>query len=421
MQILENKAGLFSIILLSVGNVTGMVISAIALILYSRYLGPTEFGIFSVAFAFMQIIIRLADFGTNMAGEREIARAYDNLDRRSGLIQTTLWLKTISYTAIFLILWLLSPWITYSLLHIENLGLIRAAIVLASGTVIFEYATLVFQATHRFDLVARMIIAQGLGKLLFSLILIWQGALSSLLGLAIYGIMPGIGAIIGFVKNPLPSLSLPADWKKHVAKILSVAKWTSVAAIALTVADNLDILMVQSLMSSYDAGIWSGAVRIATFANLIGWSVGSVLNIRVARYSDKKHLTAYLHKAWKMSLAVCILVLLTIPLAKFGIIYSIGSSYLSATIPLQILLVSIAISAATVPYMALFYVFDSPQYYALSGLIQIVLLIAGDFYLIPLLGLSGSAWVRVGVRLVLLAFTLYYAYRSYRQHFRLLS
>ena len=321
MQILEQKAGLFSIILLSVGNVTGMVISAIALILYSRYLGPTDFGIFSVAFAFMQIIIRLADFGTNMASEREVARAYDNLTLRSGLIQTTLWLKAASYVAIVLILWLLSPWITYSLLHIESLGLIRAAIILASGTVMFEYATLVFQATHRFDLVARITIAQGLGKLLFSLILMWQGALSSLLGLTIYGLMPGIGAIIGFVKNPLASFALPKDWRKHLTKILSVAKWTSVAAIALTVADNLDILMVQSLMSSYDTGIWSGAVRIATFANLIGWSVGSVLNIRVARYSDKKHLTAYLHKAWKMSLAVCVLVLLTIPLAKFGIIY----------------------------------------------------------------------------------------------------
>ena len=112
------------------------------------------------------------------------------------------------------------------------------------------------------------------------------------------------------------------------------------------------------------------------------------------------------------------LLLLSIPLAKFAILYSIGSSYLVAVESLQILLLSIAISAATVPYIALFYVFDSPQYYALSGLIQTTLLIAGDFYFIPLYGLNGSAWVRVGVRLVLLAFTLYYARRAYLKHFK---
>lgn len=418
MPNLESKAGIFSILLLSAGNVTGMIISALALIIYSRYLGPTEFGVFSVAFAFMQIVIRLADFGTNMAAEREIARAYDNVTSRTSLIQTTLYLKAATYGLVFLVLYFLSPWITFTLLKIEDLSLIRAAILLAGGTVVFEYATLVFQASHHFDLVARMTIAQGVGKLIFSGILMWQGMLTSLLGLMIYGIMPAIGAFIAFAKSPLHSLSLPQDWKKQLSQILAIAKWTCISAFALTVADNLDILMVQAMMSSYEAGIWSGAVRIGTFANLIGWSVGSVLNIRVARYRDKKHLSSYLHKAWKMALAVFGVVLLSLPLASLAIKYSIGSSYLVATIPLQILLISIAISAATVPYIALFYVFDSPQYYAISGLLQIALLVIGDYYLIPLFGLSGSAWVRVGVRLVILIFTLFYAHLSYRKHFK---
>ena len=46
------------------------------------------------------------------------------------------------------------------------------------------------------------------------------------------------------------------------------------------------------------------------------------------------------------------------------------------------------VSAATVPYIALLYVFDSPQYYR-RGLIQIVLLIAD--YTSFLFGLGGSA------------------------------
>lgn len=417
MSHLGNKTGLSSVLFLSAGNITGMLISALALILYSRYLGPTEFGVFSVAFAFMQIVIRLADFGTNVAAERSIARAYDDNLRATGLISTTLWLKAISYLAILAVLWLLSPWITHSLLHIESLGLIRSAIILSVGTIIFEYSTLVFQATHRFDLVARITIAQGIGKLVFSLILMWQGALTGVLGLTIYGLMPGLAALLGFIQNPLASLALPVNWRIHLKEILSVIKWTAISALALTVTDHLDILMVQSLMSSYDAGIWSGAVRIATFANLIGWSIGSVLNIRVARYKENHHLAKYLQKAWKIALTIFVIVLLTIPLAKLAIIYTIGSSYLVSLGSLQILLLSIAVAGATVPYIALFYVYDYPQYYALSGLIQIFLLIAGDFYAIPLFGLDGSAWVRVATRIILLIFTLYYARKSYLNHF----
>lgn len=410
-------SSLVSILTVSAGNFIGMIASAIALIIYSRYMGPAEFGLFSVAFAFMQIVVRIADFGTNMAAERTIARAYDHLSRRDGLIQTTLWLKTISYLVIFILMWYLAPWITLDLLHLNNIGLIRSAILLSSGTIVFEYAILVFQATHRFDLVAIVTIAQGFGKLLFSLLLIWQGLLSSFVGLLVYGILPGIGALLGFVKKPLPSFRLPPRWRVHLKHIFSVAKWTAVASFAITVADNLDILMVQSFMSSYDVGLWGGAVRLATFANLVGWSIGSVLNVRVARYNHIDHLREYLRKAWKLSLVVFLSILISIPLAEFAIHYSIGPSYLDATIPLQILLISIAISGATVPYIALFYVFNSPEYYALSGLLQTALLFLGDLYFIPLFGLVGSAWVRVAVRLALFIFTLYYAKRSYFNHF----
>lgn len=418
MPTIEQKGGLFQVLLLSSGNVLGMVISALALILYSRYMGPTEFGIFSVAFAFMQIVIRVADFGTNMAAERAIARLYDqSAERSDALMRTTLWLKAASFVVVASATWLLTPWIAHSLLHLDNIPLIRSAIVLALGTIIFEYATLVFQSTHRFALVARIMIAQGLGKLLFSLLLMWQGALTSTLGLVIYGLMPGIGALLGFSRATLSSLTLPKRWRQDLTGILKVAKWTSVAALALTIADNLDILMVQSLMSSYDTGIWSGAVRIAAFANLIGWSLGSVLNVRVARYHKATHLNEYLSKAWKLSLLVFGVLLLAIPLSSLAVELTIGASYGVATAPLQILLVSIALAAATVPFSALFYVFDNPQYYAASGLIQTVLLVAGDYYLIPLYGLDGSAWVRVGVRLILLIFTLLYARRAYLTHF----
>ena len=410
-------SGLLSIAILGSGNVIGTVISAVALILFSRFMGPTEFGLFSAAFAAMQIVVRLSDLGTNMAAERAIARVAGKDDKLSDrLMRVALWFKLASFTLSVAIAWLLSPWISSTLLHIDNVGLIRTAFVLALGTIFVEYSTIVFQSTNRFAMVARITIAQAVGKLIFGLIFIWQGMLHATEGLLIYGLLPGIGAILGWTKNPLSSFSLPSTWRKDLGIILKVAKWTAIAAIAATLADNIDTLLVQSFMSSYDTGIWSGAVRIATFASVLGWSVGAVLNIRVAKYHDKEHLNAYLNKAWKVALAIFVVLALSIPFSALAINLTIGSAYLSGTLPLQILIIAAGLSGAAAPFVALFYLFDRPEYYAYTGIIQTAILIIGDLVFIPQYGLIGAAWVRVLVRVVILVFTLLYARSAYDKH-----
>jgi O-antigen/teichoic acid export membrane protein len=170
--------GLLSILVLGSGNVIGTIISAIALILFSRFMGPTEFGLFSAAFAAMQIVIRLSDLGTNMAAERAIARVHGSDDKLADrLMRTALYFKLTSFFICILVAWIIAPWVGHTLLHIEDIGLIRLAIVLALGTIFFEYSTIVFQSTHQFARVARITIAQAMGKLLFGIIFIWQGIL----------------------------------------------------------------------------------------------------------------------------------------------------------------------------------------------------------------------------------------------------
>jgi O-antigen/teichoic acid export membrane protein len=409
--------GLLSIIILGSGNVIGTIISAVALILFSRFMGPTEFGLFSAAFAAMQIVVRLSDLGTNMAAERAIARVAgkdDNLTDR--LMRVTLWFKLTSFIVSIILAWLLAPWIAHTLLHIDDLNLIRWAFLLALGTIFFEYSTIVFQSTGRFAMVARITIAQAIGKLGFGIILIWQGMLHATEGLLVYGILPGIGALLGWKRNTLTSLSLPKTWKKDLHSILKVAKWTAIAAIAATLADNSDTLLVQSFMSSYDTGIWSGAVRIATFASVLGWSVGAVLNVRVAKYHQEEHLREYLKKAWKIALAIFLILAASTPLAGLAIHLTIGPEYLSGTLALQILIIAAGLSGAAAPFVALFYLFDRPQYYAYAGIIQTVMLLLGDLIFIPASGLIGAAWVRVVVRLVILIFTLIYARSAYVKH-----
>ncbi|MFZ2199587.1 MAG: oligosaccharide flippase family protein [Microgenomates group bacterium] len=413
-------SGLLSVIVLGSGNVMGMLISAVALILFSRYMGPSEFGLFSAAYAAMQIIVRLADFGTNMAAERAIARVHgQDSDFADSLMRVAFWFKLASFGFVATLAWFTAPWISSTLLHLNNPSIIHFAVVLSLGTIFFEYSTLVFQSTHRFGQAARIVIAQAIGKFIFGLIFMYLGILHAKEALVIFGLMPGVGALLGWDKNTVTTFKLPKTWKSDLYHILNVAKWTLIAGLAASLAENIDTLMVQSFMTSFDTGIWAGVGRIATFASVLGLSVGAVLNVRVAKYARHSDLLSYLQKTWKIALAIFVGLLLAIPLAGLAIQLTIGPAYLPGVVPLQILIVATAIAGAAIPFVALFYLFDRPEYYAYAGLIQITTLVIGDLLLIPRYGLMGASVVRVIMRFAVLAFTLLYVRESKNHYFKL--
>lgn len=407
-------SGLFNIFVVGFGSISGTIISAIALILFSRFMGPAEFGVFSAAFAAMQIIVRLADLGVNTAAERTISRSFHTSPQRADrLMRIALYIKLVLFVVITVAAWIAAPYISVTLLHFSDPTLLRMVVLVSAGTIFYEYTNLIFQATQRFGKVAQVTIAQATGKLVFGIILISQGLLTATTGVILYGLMPLFGALVVWKPFPLKSLRLPANPKSDLLAILNVAKWTGIATLAATLADNIDTLMVQSFLDSFQTGLWSAAARIAAFVSIVGWSIGTVLSNRVTKYKQLNHLNNYLSKAWKIALLSFFGLSLSLLLAGPAIYFTVGSSYLSSTTILQLLIISSALSAATAPFAALFYLFDRPQYYAMVGILQTIVLLVGDYFAIPIFGLAGAAVVRIITKLAVLLFTLIYARQSY--------
>ncbi len=408
------------ILVLGGGNLVGTLISAVALIIFSRLLGPSEFGLFSAAFALMQIIVRLIDSGTTVAVERTLARAYAQKPNATHSIMiTSAYIKFALYLFWLILGLTFARYLTFSYLGITDLNLIKTAIIISVGTVIFEYATIIFQATNNFALVARITITQALGKLIGGLILLSQSALTATTALWLYGLMPAIGSLAGWLHSPYKlSTTLPDHWQKDLRLILATAKWTAIATLGATIAENLDTLIVQSMLSLHDTGIWAATTRIAAFANLLPWTVGSVLSIRLTNYKAKTHLQKYLRKSILISLVSALIVLFCIPFSSLALKLTVGTSYLSGGTTLMLTLVATALTAAVTPYASLYYLLDRPQYYAYTGLISTILLIMLDYILIPTLGINGAAVTRICVRLILLIFTIVYTKLALSDHLK---
>jgi len=386
------------------------------MIIFSRSLGPEMFGIFSVLFSLLLILSKVGDFGVNIAVQREISQHKDNPTFVKETIQTGLVLKLALTVALMVFGIIASKWIGIRVLQLEQYYYLVRWVFLLSGAVIFyEYINVILQGRGLFTYSVLTNFIQSIGKFLYAVIFMSVGIALGPLTL-VYLLMPLAGGIAGFVKLPLTYFKPVLD-KNRAQKIISVAKWTSIAIISATIADNIDVIIVQNYLSSHETGLWSAAVRIATVASLIGWSLGSVLNVRVASYKSKHHLQAYLKKAYLIGVISLVGIMLLTLLSYPAIYYTVGLEYLDAVAPLNLLFISTALLTATSPFVALFYLFNKPTYFAISGILSTIVLLISDVVLIPPFGLIGAGYARIITRLAILIFTLLFAKKSYQEHF----
>jgi len=410
--------GLRSVINMATGNIGATVVSAVAMIIFSRVLGPTQFGVFSVLFSLLLMLSKVGDAGINIAVQRYVAQNKSHLEDVQTYIRVGSTLKLAIAGALAVIGILAGAWMTKEVLHLSAAYELPVILifVLSAGVIFYEYVNTVLQGVHAFTLSIVSNWIQSLVKLLVGGVVFITHTTSVLFLTLVYLLSPVLGSIVGFPRLPFSYFVPQWDWP--VAKrLLTVTKWTGIAIIAATLADNLDVLLVQNMLNSYETGLYSAAVRIASVASLIAWSLGTVLNVRVASYRDRSHLHAYLKKAVLLALAsfvgITALALVSIPAIK----YTVGSEFLAASTPLNFLFLATAILTATSPFVALFYLFDKPAYFAYSGIIGTILLLGADLMMIPTFGLLGAAYARILSRLGVLIFTLVYARRSYREEY----
>lgn len=400
------------------GNLAGTAISAMALIMVSRALGPEEFGIFSTGFSLSLFLTRILDLGFGLSLQRQISQEKGGsaTSRLHNGIQAVMLFRLGLGLLCGVAAFTLGPWLATTIFHLDEPQVIVMSLSLCGITLGFDYVVMILQAEEKFIVSSLLAMAQGSIKLLSALLMGFGGWLTAATALGFYLIAPIVGIFAGIKTYWRQWLQPPIRTGEDLQILAKTARWLSISLLSAAAAEHLDVLMIQSFLSTYETGLFSAAGRIAMFIGLIGVSLATVLSIRVAKYHQPKHLKKYLKKAIILAMVSAGLCLLVIPFNQWLLRFTVGVSYLSVSSVLTLIIIATAIATATAPYQSLFYLFDRPIYYTYSGLILLVSLIAGDWWLIPRFGLAGAAYARILSRILVLGFTLWYARRGYREH-----
>lgn len=417
LHTLKISNGIKQTLITGVGNYISAFVSALAIIIISRNLGPSLFGEFSVAFSLATIIAKLNDGGITTATQKYASRS----QIKSAVISIVQYGYKLKYilSIVLIILFLPFSGLISDVLQIHNSLIIPTSIVLGTLLVYYDQLVSSLLATHSFVKASLVNLTQASFKLATAAILSFLYPQALFLLIASFLLAPGIPFFIKQFFEPKWFRTTKVDQisDENKMNLLSLAKHSALLVFVMGIIDSIGVLFIKGYLDSYQAGIFGGISRISLLFTLIGVSLSQVLNNRVSRYIDKNDVDAYIKKALLLGFLSFFSFLITLPFIKLIIILTIGSEYLEGSRALVILLGSVFTYIASVPFTALFYSFERNKYFSLSGVIQILVILSGNFLLVPSFGVIGSATAQFISRFVLLLFTVFYAFKTYQERF----
>jgi len=378
-----------------VGTALTGVLGMVFYIVAARYLGPAEFGIFSVAIATLTLVSSLADFGTN-TGIVKFTSMYIHANRDTAyrFLKLGLHIKLLVSVFVWIVGYLVVPSIARSFFgKPELIGPLRIAIIGVGGLILFSFSTYALQALQKYThwtLLTTIMNALRLGGVF---VLVYWGIVSTNSILVLYIFFPFLGFVIGL-------LYLPHFWKvkNHLTVIrefISYNKWVAVFTVISALASRLDTFLITGALTLEDVGIYQVAKTLADIVPQIVFALGIVVAPKLSSLAgDNKKAIAYLKKVQLFVLGLAGAGLaLGIPIAHFVIPKLYGIEYSGSIAPFTILLLGQVLFLISVPaHTSVIYYFSYPRLFVYITLVNLLIVAVFGSYFIPIYGSIAAAY-----------------------------
>lgn len=375
---------------LGVSNIGGRLIKAIIIVYAARVLGAAEWGVFSYAVTLTAFLTVFTDFGINSILVRESSKM-ESAKERAELLSTSFLIKSFLLLFGVLLIIFIAPFLT-NIEGVEEILPIVAFILIFDTLREFGFAlNKVFEKMER---EAGLFILTNVAIVMFGFIfLAIQPTIKSFA--YSYALGTGLGMIAtAFVLKENIGRIFSDFNKKFVKPILYTAWPFAISGVLGILMINTDILIIGSLGSADDVGLYSAADRIIQILYILPVMLaGSVLPTfsRLAGSDNQKMRSVMEH-------IIALMLLAAIPISIGGFLFGteivtalFGGEYAGAGPSFQVLVLTLMINFPTVILSSAIFAYNRQKALivnsAVGGGANVVL----DLLLIPILGIFGSA------------------------------
>jgi O-antigen/teichoic acid export membrane protein len=320
--------------ILSVSQVTGMVMSVITVGILSRALSLPDFGAFNYAFAFLSVGLVLSDVGLSTTLLRDAAQ---DPEKEAGLIQRAIGLKLVMAAVIVAVS------SVGAFLYLEEP--VRTACLIISAILPLQALALtgvVLQARVQVKQGVVAELANRLPGFAFMLAALWMGwGLPGVIASLVVGEVAGFLAITAMTRTvvwPRPRIDV-AVWRTMARASLSIGG----VGILSVVVNRIDFVMLGQLATIEDVGYYGAAYRLPQLLERLPMLAMVTLFPLMARLAkdDRRGLRAVYR--WSVTRAAAVAapaVLAVVAAAPWILTWWQGTDFLPAVSALRWLLVA---------------------------------------------------------------------------------
>lgn len=376
------------------GTLVNGTLGALFYIQLARFLGPSDFGLLTIALTTMVLIADIADIGTNTGLIRFVS---SNLATDSSkayrFLKLSLEIKLITWVITFLIIIFLAPFLATQLFHKQELILpLKFTAFGVGGALLFTFAASALQAYQKYFFWSVINILTNTLRLILLLVLGYYLLLNIESSLIVYISLPFFGFFVVLLFLPIRKIlasreefSLSRELFKYN---IPVAIFTTVAAFSA----RLDTYLNAVLLSAREVGIYGAANQLVQIMPQLVSALGLVSSPKFASFASSRQMLVYFKKFQFLVSGLCILGILTIPVSVYLIPILYGQEYQEAVVPFIFLFLGMLIFLFSIPvhHSVIFY-FGRPDVFIWVSLGHLAIIGGVGYFMISNFGVIGAA------------------------------
>lgn len=376
------------------GTIINGALGALFYVALARFLGPSNFGLLTIALTTMVLIADIADIGTNTGLIRFVSsNLVRNSDKAYRFLKLSLKIKLIAWLVSFSAIYLLAPFLATFLFHKEELMMpLRLSAFGVGGALLFTFATSSLQAYQKYFLWSIINILTNSLRLILILILGYYLMLNIESSLLVYMLLPFFGFFVTLFILPTRKILRSKDefsLSKELFKYnIPVAAFTVVAAFSA----RLDTYLNAALLSTREVGIYGVASQLVQIMPQLVSALGLVSAPKFASFQNNTQMLIYFKKFQLFVSGLCLLGILSIPVSAYLIPILFGWLYQEAVIPFIFLFIAMLIFLFSIPvhHSVIFY-FGRPDVFIWVSLGHLLIIGIVGFVMISNYGVIGAA------------------------------
>lgn len=395
-----------------VSTIINGILGALFYFLLARFLGASEFGVFTIFTTSIALLTGIIDLGSDQGIIRFVPKYKDNPEIQNKLIKLTLAIKFISGLAIFFLIFIFSGSISTIVLSKPELSSIVILIGLGVlAQILFSFSTSLSQALEKYFLWGGLFIGTNLVRLLMIILLFRFQSLNANSAGMLYLVLPLLGFVFSFIFLDKKFLFSKGVFS-YLPELLSFNKWVTAFVIVATIGSRLEIYFTARYLSLSSLGVYGLAQQVVQILPQLTGAIGAVTSPKFASLNtNEKNLLYTMKSVIFTSVIAIVAVIILVILGQFVFKFA-GQDFNEAFVPFFVLLISMAIFFSTSPIRdSIVYYSAKPKFFFFIGIAHAILISVLSMILIPKYSIFGTSLVVLIGQIFITLTSIWYFFR----------